>query len=148
MLLFCKMKENRTRNILQKKPDRIVFFDGVCHLCNGFVDLLIRLDQRHSLHFAPLQGTTAKKLLRREYTETLGSVIYLRDGEVYTESTAIILILAELHPIFKVLYLFLPIPEKFRNLFYEFVARNRYKWFGTREFCRIPTKAERGYLLD
>lgn len=126
----------------------VVFFDGVCHLCNGFVDAVISRDKDHKLLFAPLQGTTATDLLPASDRVTLDTVIYYEAGRIYHRSSAILKILTNLGGPYKLLALGWILPEFLRNLAYNWVAKNRYAWFGQREFCRLPTKEERTYLLD
>lgn len=130
---------------------RIVFFDGVCHLCNGFVDFVILRDQRRTLLFAPLQGETAQKLLQakahQNARDSLMSVLFWDKGQVFSESDAVLKILTHL-PRYKFLgYLGFAIPAFLRNILYRLIARYRYKLFGKRDFCRIPTPEERAYLL-
>lgn len=126
----------------------VIFFDGVCHLCNGFVDAIIRRDSRHILLFAPLQGKTARQLLPPENLKNLDSVIYFEAGHIYHRSSAIIRIIARLDGAYKLINLARLIPEKIRDRIYDWIATNRYLWFGKSEVCRIPTKDERSYLLD
>lgn len=126
---------------------KIVFFDGVCHLCNGFVDSMITLDTNHTFYFAPLQGETAQKLLPAQDRAQLNSVIYYESEKLFYSSTAILKILIGLGGVFRIFNFFWAIPRPLRDLIYGFVARNRYRWFGEREFCRLPKPEERSYLL-
>lgn len=128
-------------------PPRIVFFDGVCHLCNGFVDAVIVRDPQHHFAFAPLQGSTAEKLLPAKDRKNLDSVLYYENGEVFRESTAVLKILSSLSGPFKIWNLAFIIPRPVRDFTYRQVARRRYKWFGEREFCRLPLPEEKSYLL-
>ncbi len=125
----------------------IIFFDGVCHLCNGFVDLLIRLDRKHKLKFAPLQGTTAAQVLSAQDRSSLESVILWDQQKTYYQSSAILQIFRRLGGPFSLLIIFQLIPKAWRNGLYTKIAANRYQWFGTREFCRLPTSEEKEYLL-
>lgn len=126
---------------------KIVFFDGVCHLCNGFVDSMITLDTNHTFYFAPLQGETAQKLLPAQDRAQLNSVIYYESENLFYSSTAILKILIGLGGVFRIFKLFWAIPRPLRDFIYGIVARNRYRWFGEREFCRLPKPEERSYLL-
>ena len=125
----------------------VVFFDGVCHLCNGFVDAVISRDPKHQFLFAPLQGTTAVDLLPPEDRSKLDTVIYFEAGKLYHRSAAILKILTSLGGIYKVFALAWVIPGPLRDFLYKIVAKNRYAWFGEREFCRLPTASEKSYLL-
>ncbi len=134
-----------SKNEMQAK--KIVFFDGVCHLCNTFVDHLIQGDQQHKLYFAPLQGVTASQLLPAEQTKQLNSVIYFREGSSLQESQAVLQVLQDLGGLYKIFVIFKIIPSKLSNIIYRWVAKNRYAWFGERDFCRIATAEERSFLL-
>lgn len=127
---------------------KIIFFDGVCHLCNHFVDSVISKDHKHQFSFAPLQGSTAKELLSPEDQSRLESVILWVDGKVYYKSAAVLRILSILGGPYKLFSLGNLIPRIMRDPVYDLVARNRYAWFGERDACRLPEPHERQYLLD
>lgn len=129
------------------KTKKIVFFDGVCHLCNGFVDLVISQDTTRSYLFAPLQGTTAAEILPLKDREALDTVIYFESGILSYRSSAILKILEGLGGFYRTFALLRILPESWCDFFYNFLAKNRYAWFGQRDFCRIPTAQERDYLL-
>lgn len=126
----------------------IVFFDGVCGLCNGFVDAMIRADRRAILRFAPLQGETARQLLPElpENTDEW-SIKLWENGRLHQASDAALLSAARLGGVFSMARIFLVIPTGWRNGIYLWVARNRYRWFGKKESCRIPGPAERERFL-
>lgn len=126
----------------------VVFFDGVCLLCNASVDWLFRRDSLHLFVVAPLQGETAREELPRSLTEEGNSVVLVDAEGIHTESDAVIGILAELGPwwltVSKVLS---AIPRSIRDAAYHMIARNRYQWFGVRNSCRAPTPSERARFL-
>ena len=127
----------------------IVFFDGVCHLCNGFVDFVITRDRLKRLQFAPLQGETARRLLGDEDRSALASVIVWENGKISRESAAIARVFSSLGGGWSVLGRAMSlVPLSLRNVVYRWVAKNRYAWFGERDVCRLPTAEERGRLLD
>jgi predicted DCC family thiol-disulfide oxidoreductase YuxK len=126
---------------------KIVFFDGVCNLCNGFVDFLLRVSFRNSICVASLQGAAAAELLSAKETDGLQSVIYFREGRVFEKSTAVIRILSDANPIFSILLLFLILPRAIRDGVYDFVAHRRYGMFGKRETCRLPSPEEKERFL-
>jgi predicted DCC family thiol-disulfide oxidoreductase YuxK len=128
------------------ESSEIVFFDGVCNLCNAFVDFLMR--KKTSLKFASLQGKTAKELLPPDFTTAFPSVVYYSWGKLETESTAAIRILSKLGGPYKLLKVFLIVPPFIRDSVYRFIANHRYAWFGKRETCRLPTPEERAQFLD
>ena len=127
---------------------RIVFFDGVCGLCNRFVDRLLRVDPKGLLRFAPLQGSTAHERLPAGMADAMESIVYLRDGVVLQRSDAALRILVDLGG-WRVLYraLFI-VPRFLRDAVYAWIARNRYRWFGKRDACRLPTPEERARFMS
>ena len=127
---------------------RIVFFDGVCKLCHGVVDWFMPLFTTGEIYFAPLQGTTAQKNLSPQDL-SLDGVIYLRDGQIYKKSQAIIWIIKDSKSILrKPIIMFHLFPTPVLDFFYDFIARTRYQIFGKTDTCRIPTPNERQYFLD
>lgn len=125
----------------------IVFFDGVCGLCNSFIDLLMREDKKNVLAFAPLQGETAKATIPGINPSELKTIMYHSRGRLLEKSDAVLQILADIGGIWKIAVIFKVIPAGIRNRVYDIIARNRYKWFGKKESCRMPTKEEREKLL-
>lgn len=129
--------------------DSIVFFDGVCGFCNRSVNALMNRDRHRRLRFAPLQGTTAQRLLAPEFTSQLDTLVYVKKGQTYTRSTAVVQILWTIGGISAVAAVLLwLIPKPLRNLGYRGFARVRYRLFGKHESCRLPTAEERGLILD
>jgi len=130
----------------------IIFFDGVCNLCNGFVDFLIRRDRSGKFRYASLQSEEAAEYLE-EYTHIVTGtnpesvVLLTREGEVFTESNAVLRIAGILGGGWQLMKGFFIFPRWFRDRIYRWVARNRYKWFGERETCRMPTAEERDRFL-
>ncbi len=127
----------------------IVFFDGVCGLCNGTVDFLLRHDHQKRLRYASLQGETANKCLPREVREELNTLVLKSDaGQLYFRSAAVVRILLRLGITWKfcaaLLWL---VPWPIRDAGYCFVSRFRYRLFGRRETCRMPTEAEQDRIL-
>lgn len=127
----------------------IVFFDGICHLCDSFVDFAIVRDRRRKLLFAPLQGETAKALLSDKDRGTLESIILFENGRLHRRSAAVLRIAIHWGGLWAVAArTALIVPPFARDGIYGVVARNRYRWFGRREVCRLPKKEERGFLLE
>lgn len=122
---------------------KIIFFDGYCGLCNGFVDFIMRFDKSAIFKFSPIQSEFAKTKLTSEDIKELKSVVLHIDGRNYRKAEAALRALAELGWPWKILLLFSVLPEKILNLFYDLVATNRYRVFGKRETCRLPTPEER-----
>lgn len=118
----------------------LVVFDGVCNLCNGFVNFLIRHDQRDRLLFAMLPST--EKLFSqsemRNKILAADSVALIADGKIYFRSTAVLKLLRKLGGGWKIFYVLMIIPKPIRDWVYDGVARNRYRCFGKRDVCRVP----------
>lgn len=126
----------------------IIFFDGVCGLCNRWVDMIIRADVRGIFHFAPLQGETARKLLPAPPEDPLTwSVLYLDERGLHEHSDASLEVYRRLGGLGWLLSLVRFVPRSIRNPCYRLLAQNRYRWFGRREACRLPTKEERARFL-
>ena len=127
--------------------ERIIFFDGVCGLCNRFVDHLLHADRSGRFMFAPLQGVTAKLKLPSGLADALNSVVYLREGSVLQRSDAALRILIDLGGWRRVHRIWFVFPRALRDAVYDWVARNRYKWFRKRAACRVPTPKERSRFM-
>lgn len=123
------------------KGKHIVLFDGVCNFCNASVNFVIDRDKAGKLAFASLQSDIGRNLLKENnYWDTqLTSVLFIKNGKVYEKSDAALEIARELSGAWSMLYAFKIVPRPLRNLVYDWIARNRYKWFGQQDSCRIPT---------
>ncbi len=129
--------------------DKIVLFDGICNYCNSMVNFAIRNDKKAVLKFSPLQSPSGI-FLKEKYniSSAIDSVIFLDKGKVYTYSDAAVQIAGNLQWPAKALYAFKVVPAFVRQPFYKWIARNRYKWFGKKETCMIPTKEVRERFLE
>ena len=119
---------------------KIIFFDGVCHLCNTFVDRVLLQDKSHKFYFASLQGLTSEQLLTLEVRSKLDTVVYFDCGKMFYRSTAIIKIFTELGGAYSFFAVLLMIPRPLRDLAYKFIAKNRYNWFGQKEIKKQITQ--------
>ncbi len=128
----------------------IILFDGVCNFCNFWVNFAIKRDRKKKLKFAALQGEAANKLLPQHNINpaSLSSVVFIDNGKAWTQSSAAIRICKHLDGGWKLLYGLIIIPKFIRDFIYTIVARNRYKWFGKKESCMIPTPELRERFLD
>jgi len=130
---------------------RTVFFDGVCALCDGTVRFLISEDPRKLLRFAPLQGSTAALKLGSLAAGdglALKSIVYLREGEnALTRSSAVLGILKDLGGFWRLLSWLRLLPAPLRDLIYNWIGENRYRWFGQYEACRLPGAGEKELFL-
>ncbi len=126
----------------------VLFFDGVCGLCNRTVDSLIRRDRAGVLRFAPLQGQTASGLVPAEDVASLNTVVLVDHGGTHRRSDAIVRVLRHLGGRYRIVAgLLAAIPRPVRDFGYRIVAKSRYRVFGKKESCRLPTPEERGRFL-
>jgi len=126
-------------DISKKHP--ILLFDGVCNLCNGFVQYTIERDPEGQFRFAALQSDVGKEVLQHINlsTEDLDTAILIEDGKIYTQSTVGLRMIKKMNVWYSFIYFLIIFPKSFRDFFYRILARNRYKWFGEKETCMIPT---------
>jgi predicted DCC family thiol-disulfide oxidoreductase YuxK len=121
---------------------KIILFDGVCNLCNDSVLKVIKNDTNNNFIFASLQSTSGQEIIKhlKINTNKIDSIILYESGVSYDlKSTAALKIMNHFSGLWKLTYLFWIFPEPFRNFIYDYIARNRYKWFGKKESCMIPT---------
>jgi predicted DCC family thiol-disulfide oxidoreductase YuxK len=127
----------------------VIFFDDVCIMCNTFVNLILRVDRRQRFLFAPLRGETASKLLPPLPDDPAKwSMVYVDESGVHDQSDASLEVYRRLGGLWWVLSLARFIPRAIRNPVYRVIARNRYRWFGKREACRLPSAEERARFLE
>ncbi len=128
----------------------IIFFDGLCNLCNSSVQFVIEHDKHATFKFASLQGEVGQKLLLDSglSNNNFSSFILLENDKVYTESTAALRVARKLNGVLPLVYCFIIIPAFIRNAVYRYIANHRYEWFGKREECWIPTKELKERFLD
>ncbi len=119
----------------------ILLFDGVCNLCNGSVQFVIRLDPKGKFRFAALQSEVGQKLLKQANmsTDELSTVVLYENGKFYTHSDVPLRVVRQFGGAWVLLYALVIVPKFVRNIIYNWIARNRYRWFGKRESCMIPT---------
>lgn len=122
-------------------PYHLVVFDGVCNFCNSMVNFIIRNDKKNIFRFVPFQSDATTELLRSANVPVhyFESVIYVQNGKAYYKTTAILKILKELGGFRQLFYVFIIVPSFIRNFFYDLVGNNRYRLFGKRESCMVPT---------
>ncbi|MBX2818848.1 MAG: DUF393 domain-containing protein [Rhodothermaceae bacterium] len=141
------------------KSEAIVLFDGVCNLCNASINFIIDNDSRGYFKFASLQSPEAETYLNRcaqssgdvevrNGYDYLSSVLLYENGQCYRESTAVLRIARKLRGGWPLMYGLILIPEPIRNVIYHWVARNRYRWFGKQDACRLPSPELRARFLD
>ena len=128
----------------------VILFDGVCNLCNHSVQFIIKRDKKNQLLFASLQGKTGQEILKKFNlpANDFNSFILLEGDKIYARSTAALRIAKKLGGGWKLLYGFMIIPRFIRDAVYNLIAKNRYKWFGKRDECMIPTPELKERFLD
>lgn len=127
---------------------RIIFFDGVCPVCNGFVDYVLKKDLKNQFQFSSLQSHNAKAQIPEQYLD-LDSVILKENEQIFIRSTAVLRILFQLGGHWNALAIFFSvIPRPLRDYFYDLFAKYRYRIFGQYESCRIPTPEQRARFLE
>lgn len=123
------------------KSYKIILFDGVCNLCNGAVTFTIKRDKKNIFRFAALQSEIGQQLISKFNIDTskVDSIILIDDEKQYEKSSAALHIAKQLSGAYPLLFGFMIVPKFIRNAVYDYIAKNRYKWFGKKEICMIPT---------
>jgi len=134
----------------KKGEHPVVLFDGVCSFCNSSVNFIIDHDPSALFRFAPLQSETGKGFLLQSglMDKKIDSIVLIENGKAFTRSTAALRIARKLSFPFNLLALFQMIPPLVRDGVYDWIARNRYRWFGREKSCRIPTPEIRNRFLE
>ncbi|ASV66642.1 MULTISPECIES: thiol-disulfide oxidoreductase DCC family protein [Cytobacillus] len=128
---------------------KIILFDGECNFCDQSVQFILKRDHQGDFYFASLQGENGQSLLRKhEIDPATDSFIYIEDDRAYDQSTAVIKVLQQLRGMWKLIAAFSIIPKPIRDKMYQFIAKRRYKWFGKKESCRLPSPEIRKRFLD
>jgi len=129
--------------------NHIVFFDGVCNLCNNTVDFLMHHNKDGNLKFSSLQSEFANRFLSQHSIDLneLSTIYFYTNGQLHHKSKAAFNIAQHLNVPYRYLNFFSFLPEGFSNIFYDLIAKNRYRLFGKKETCRIPTQAELSRFL-
>jgi predicted DCC family thiol-disulfide oxidoreductase YuxK len=127
----------------------IVLFDGVCNLCNNAVDFIITRDKKNKFKVGALQEDASKNILKDYQINEgyLDSLVYIYKNQVYFKSRAALEITRNLNGLWPLLYIFIVIPPFLRNPIYDWIAKNRYKWFGQKDTCRLPSEEEKAKFL-
>lgn len=123
--------------MVSKKIQSIILFDGVCNLCNSSVQFVLRHDKKKRFLFSSLQSDAALKLLLQLNVKNskLDSIVLIEGNKIYDKSTAALRIAKELNPLWNIFFIFIIIPKPIRDYVYDFIAKNRYNWFGKKNSC-------------
>ena len=129
---------------------KIILFDGVCNLCNGAINFIIKHDPSAQFKFASLQGETGQRLLKKHQINSAetDSIVLVEGDTVSVKSSAALRIAKYLNKGYPLLFGFMIVPKFIRNAIYDYIARNRYKWFGKKDSCMIPTPELKSRFLD
>ncbi|MFL2627357.1 MAG: thiol-disulfide oxidoreductase DCC family protein [Dehalococcoidia bacterium] len=146
------MKNNEKINEKNNIYPFVLFYDGYCILCSRSIDFIIKHDKKEKILFASLQSKYASETLSEmgynpQDIAKLDNVIYLRNGVIKIKSNAVLSILSDINGIYKLCKIFYIIPGFIRDFIYDQIALRRYKWFGKRETCRVPTNEEKLRIL-
>ena len=128
----------------------VILFDGVCNYCNSMINFVIRQDKQKHFRFAPLQSETAKRLLAEYEIDdpNMNSFVLIWKGKAYQKSTAALNVMYLLPWYWKEVQVLRIVPRFLRDEIYDFISRNRYKWFGKKEACMVPTPELRNRFLS
>jgi|SRR5690554_1906562 len=135
---------------MKDKDYKIILFDGICNLCNSTINFVIKRDKQNMFKFATLQSDTGQSLLSEfkiDRTET-DSIVLIDGKKSYVKSTAALHIAKNLSGALPLLFGFLILPRFIRDRLYDYIAKNRYKWFGKKESCMIPTPELKAKFID
>ena len=135
---------------MMPKHTHIILFDGICNLCNSSVLFIIKRDPKALFSFATLQNKTAQDLLDKHQLNhrDMDSLVYIKEGRPYHQSTAALHICKQLKGLWPLLYGFILIPKGLRDPIYRWIARNRYIWFGKKEECMLPDEQMKSRFIN
>lgn len=128
----------------------IILFDGVCTLCNASIDFILKRDHKNRFLVGALQEPVSKKVLSNFQVDDsyLDSLVLVENGKVYFRSTAALRIAKKLNRPWPLFYFLIAIPAFIRDPVYNWIGKNRYRWFGKKSTCRIPTSEEKQKFLS
>ncbi len=123
------------------KEESIILFDGICNLCNGSVQYVLKHDKKKMFRFASLQSDSGQQLLKKYKLpyDNFNSFVLLQNEKAYLKSTAALMVAKQLGGVTQILYAFIIVPTFIRDAVYNLISKNRYKWFGKKESCMVPT---------
>ncbi|WP_026968651.1 thiol-disulfide oxidoreductase DCC family protein [Algoriphagus terrigena] len=127
----------------------VILFDGVCNLCNTSIDFVLQRDKKDQFRVGALQSAEGKELLSRFDTnpDYLDSLVLIEGDQIYYRSTAALRIAKKLPGLWRILYGLIIFPPAIRDAVYDWIGKNRYRWFGKKNTCRLPTPEEKAKFL-
>lgn len=128
----------------------VILFDGVCNFCNGAVNFTIKRNKDKTIKFAPLQSEAGRELVKQYGLpeNDMRSFLFIENEKMYNRSTAALRVCRHLKGLWPLCYAFIIVPPFIRNGVYDFIAKNRYKWFGQKEECMVPSADVRARFLS
>ena len=128
----------------------VILFDGVCNFCNSAVNFVIKRDKNSALKFTTLQSNIAHQMLAHQNipTNDLSSFVFIENEKIHTRSTAALRVCKYLTGLWPLMYGFIIVPKFIRDGIYNWVAKNRYRWFGKTKECMIPTPEIKAKFLN
>ncbi len=148
--LISILNDSRLEHLtVAEREHPAILFDGVCNLCSGTVDFIIKRDPEGLFRFASLQSEAGRTLLTRHAVDSneTDSVLLIEEGRVFDRSTAALRIARHIGGLWTLFFVFVVVPKPLRDALYSAVAKRRYRWFGEKETCRVPTPEERSRFL-
>ena len=135
---------------LNQIKNPVILFDGLCNLCVGSVQFIIKRDKQKQFRFASLQSSFGKNVLVQFglNENDPSSFILLEQGKIFTRSTAALKVCRQLSGAWKMMFAFIIVPASIRNYFYSIIAHNRYTWFGKKEACWLPNEALKYLFIE
>lgn len=148
-------KQTLQNNVTNNSTDlatadlKIIFFDGVCNLCNAVVDFTMQNNPKKDIYFASLQSDFAIDFLAKHNYDAsaLNTFYFYEKGKMYNRSDAALKLAKNLNAPYKFATLFFLVPTGIRNSVYDLVSKNRYRFFGKKDSCRLPTEEEQSFFL-
>ena len=128
----------------------IILFDGLCNFCNAAVNFVLKRDQQGTIKFAALQSEIGQQLLQQHHLSItdLNSFVFIHHSQAHTKSTAALKVCRHLKGAWPLLYGLIIVPAFIRNGVYDFIAKNRYRWFGKKATCMVPTPEMKSKFLS
>ncbi|NIK76710.1 putative DCC family thiol-disulfide oxidoreductase YuxK [Paenibacillus castaneae] len=136
--------------MFKKKRPAVLLIDGQCLLCNGITRFVVKRDKAKTFQFASLQSEAGQQFLRdgKLATGDLNTFVMIQNGKYFIKSSAALRVLRELDGLWPLLYVFIAVPQAWRNVFYDLIAQNRYRWFGKTDVCMLPTNELKDRFME
>ncbi len=133
-----------------REPNKILLFDGVCNLCNGMVQFVLRNDKNEGTLFSSLQSEVGQQILKVNdlHPTEFNSIIYYRNKKLLFKSTAVLNLLKDMGGIWPLFFPLIYIPTSIRDFIYDGIAKNRYRWFGNTESCMLPLPEYKNRFIE